>query len=120
MAFVVACNKWLQPTAKTVTCFAKKPAKQPPFFAAAEPGVRQVAKVMERYKYNIFGREVLIERSHNCWATFYQGSEGKRRNAGIFVPPEITEAELTQFLSDLRHEWASERHPSVVRLSESK
>ena len=32
-------NKWLQPTAKTVTCFAKKPAKQPPFFAAAEPGV---------------------------------------------------------------------------------
>jgi len=32
-------NKWLQPTAKTVTCFAKKRAKQPPFFAAAEPGV---------------------------------------------------------------------------------
>lgn len=75
---------------------------------------------MERYKYDIFGREVLIERSQNRWATFYHGSEGKRRNAGIFVPPEITEAELTQFLSDLCHEWATERHPSVVRLSENK
>ena len=32
-------NKWLKPTAKTVTCFAKKTEKQPPIFAAAEPGV---------------------------------------------------------------------------------
>ncbi|MFC6633634.1 DUF7661 family protein [Microbulbifer taiwanensis] len=79
-----------------------------------------MAKVMERYKYNIFGREVLIERSQNRWATFYQGSEGKRRNAGIFVPPEITEIELTQYLADLCHEWATERHPSVVRLGENK
>jgi len=75
---------------------------------------------MERYKYNIFGREVLIERSNNRWETFYQGAEGKRRNAGIFVPPEIKEDELTQFLSDLCHEWANERHQSVVRLSEDK
>jgi len=75
---------------------------------------------MEKYKYNIFGREVLIERSQNRWATFYQGSEGKRRNAEIFVPPEITEVELTQYLTDLCHEWATERHPSVVRLGENK
>jgi hypothetical protein len=34
-----SANKWLQPTAETVTYFAKNRAKQPPFFAAAEPGV---------------------------------------------------------------------------------
>ncbi|QFT56543.1 hypothetical protein [Microbulbifer sp. THAF38] len=71
---------------------------------------------MERYKYNIFGREVLVERNKNHWKTFYQSSEGKRRDTEIFVPPEITEGELTQYLSDLCHEWATERHPFVVRL----
>ena len=75
---------------------------------------------MEKYKYSIFGREVLIEKGQYGWSTFYQGSEGKRRNAGIFVPPEVTEAELTQYLSDLCHEWATERYPMVVRLSVSK
>ncbi|WP_444899700.1 hypothetical protein ACJJIX_05330 [Microbulbifer sp. VAAC004] len=75
---------------------------------------------MERYKYNIFGREVLVERSQKYWKTFFQGSEGKHRDAGIFIPPEITEAELTQYLSDLCHEWATERHPFVVRLSKNK
>ena len=79
-----------------------------------------MGELVERYKYNIFGREVLIERCQGRWATYYQGSEGKRRNAGIFVSPEITEGELTQYLSDLCHEWATERHPSVVRLGENK
>ena len=79
-----------------------------------------VGRSMERYKYSIFGREVLIEKCQNGWSTFYQGSEGKRRNAGIFVPPEITESELTLYLSDLCHEWATERHPSVIRLGKGK
>lgn len=74
---------------------------------------------MESYKYNIFGREVLVEKRNSGWATFYQGSEGKRRNAGIFIPADINEAELTQYLSDLCHEWATERHPNVVRLTNS-
>ncbi|MCW8128564.1 DUF7661 family protein [Microbulbifer halophilus] len=72
---------------------------------------------MKSFKYDIFGREVLIEKTENGWRTFYTGPEEKRRNAGIFVPPDIPEDELTRFLSDLCHEWASERHPGVVRLS---
>ncbi|MGL6160182.1 DUF7661 family protein [Microbulbifer sp.] len=72
---------------------------------------------MESYKYSIFGREVLIERRGKDWSTFYVGSEGKRRNAGIFIPPEIADAELAQYLDDLCHEWASEKFPNVIRLS---
>ncbi|WP_444932300.1 DUF7661 family protein [Microbulbifer sp. SSSA002] len=75
---------------------------------------------MGLYKYNVFGREVLIEERDNGWATFYQGPEGKRRNAGIFVPPDITKNELTQYLSDLCHEWATERYPNVIRIIEGE
>ncbi|WP_226669287.1 hypothetical protein [Microbulbifer aggregans] len=74
---------------------------------------------MKYYKYNIFGREVLIERRSDGWKTFYQGSEGKRRNAGIFIPDEVDEPELTQYLSDLCHEWASESHPDVICLEKN-
>ncbi|WP_105103039.1 DUF7661 family protein [Microbulbifer pacificus] len=72
---------------------------------------------MMRYKYSIFGREVLVEKNPSGWTTFYQGSEGKRRNAGIYIPSEITEDELAQYLSDLCHEWATEKHPLVVCLA---
>lgn len=75
---------------------------------------------MESYKYNIFGREVLIERRPDSWMTFYQGSEGKRRKAGIVIPDEIDESGLTQYLSDLCHEWACEKHPNVICIWRSK
>ena len=71
---------------------------------------------MEYYRYNVFGRDVLVQKEDTGWSTFYPGAEGKRRRAGIFIPPEITAAELKQYLSDLCHEWASEKHPEVVRL----
>ncbi|WP_420909923.1 DUF7661 family protein [Microbulbifer celer] len=73
---------------------------------------------MSIYRYNVFGREVLIEKIRGNWSTFYVGPEGKRRRAGIFIPPDISEADLTQFLSDLCHEWATEKHQEVVRISE--
>lgn len=89
-------------------------------FPGGAAGIWKMVQAMECYKYNIFGRDVLVEKTTSGWATFYQGAEGKRRNAGIFIPSEIKQAELTQYLSDLCHEWATERHPSVVRVGKGK
>ncbi|WP_444895927.1 DUF7661 family protein [Microbulbifer sp. SSSA005] len=72
---------------------------------------------MKKLKFNVFGREVLIERQSNSWATFYQGNEGKRRSAGISIPSGISEKDLAQYLADICHEWASERFPAVERIN---
>ncbi|GAA5444935.1 hypothetical protein Misp06_03127 [Microbulbifer sp. NBRC 101763] len=74
---------------------------------------------MKVYSYSIFGREVIIERHNDGWLAFFQGPEGKRRPAGIIIPFEITEGELAQYLSDLCHEWASERYQDVILLKET-
>ncbi|MBB5213050.1 DUF7661 family protein [Microbulbifer hydrolyticus] len=68
---------------------------------------------MTTFRYNVFGREILVEKSSRGWSTFQQGAEGKRRSAGLHIPDNITETELTQYLDDLCHEWASEKYPSV-------
>ncbi|WNZ55942.1 hypothetical protein QT397_24370 [Microbulbifer sp. MKSA007] len=72
---------------------------------------------MKKFKYNIFDKEMFIERQSNSWATFYQGNEGKRRSAGISIPSEIREKDLAQYLADICHEWASERYPAVERIN---
>ncbi len=66
---------------------------------------------------DVFGRKVLVVRSEDSWSVFYLGNEGKRRLANdIFVPESVAECQLEQFVADLCHEWASERHPRVQRL----
>ena len=72
---------------------------------------------MQTFRYNVFGRELLIEKTNRGWSTFYPGPEGKRRSADIHIPDRISEAELTQFLEDLCHEWASEKYPEVIRIN---
>ena len=48
---------------------------------------------------------------------FYRGTEGKRRAApDLVVPNDVGESQLGQYLADLCHEWATERHPDVRRL----
>ena len=72
---------------------------------------------MTPLKFDVFGRKVLIERCAEGWEVFYLGNEGKRRLAeDIFIPSIILEGELERYLSDLCHEWATLRNPSVVRI----
>ena len=67
-------------------------------------------------RFSVFGREVVVTRSDATWEVFYQG-EGKRRPAvDIWIPPDIPASEIEQYLGDLCHEWATERHPSIKRL----
>ena len=70
-----------------------------------------------RLRFNVFGRELLLERREDCWLASWPGSDGKRRPAhDIRVPGDVPEAELERYLGDLCHEWASPRHRRVERL----
>jgi len=69
-------------------------------------------------QFDVFGKTILVARRTECWEVYYPGPDGKRRPAGdIVIPSDIAESELEQYLSDLCHEWATEKHPSVVRLT---
>lgn len=68
-------------------------------------------------RFDVFGRQVPVTKSGKEWAAYYLGAEGKRRPAtDILVPSDVSESEMRQYLGDLCHEWAAERHPSVIRL----
>ena len=69
-------------------------------------------------KFDVFGRQLWIERSAGGWMAFYPGNEGKKRPVtDIVIPESLTEADLGQYLADLFHEHASRQHPDVKRLS---
>ena len=61
----------------------------------------------ERLRLDVFGRELLAERSDSHWQLFYLGPEGKRRPAtDIVVEDGLSSEQLVQALADLLHEWA--------------
>ena len=72
---------------------------------------------MTSLKLDVFGRRVSVVESENGWSVFYLGNEGKRRPAtDIVIPQSLSESEIAQYIADLCHEWAAERHPDVKRL----
>lgn len=75
--------------------------------------------LLARIKLDVFGRPMLAERTASGWRIFDLGSDGKRRLARDVVIPEfIPEGELEQYLADIFHEAATQRHPRVTRLPE--
>jgi hypothetical protein len=72
---------------------------------------------MKTLKFDVFGRDVAIIKTESGWQAFYTASAGKRRPArDIIVPWNITESEMTQYLDDLCHEWATDRNKNVTRI----
>lgn len=68
-------------------------------------------------RFDVFGRQLIVERQADRWAASYLGAEGKRRPADdIVIPPDVLESEIGRYLDDLCHEWATGRHPAVRRL----
>ena len=68
-------------------------------------------------RFDVFGRQVQVQRVADGWQAYYPGTEGKRRPAeDIVIPAETAEPALAQYLADLCHEWASARYPEVRRL----
>jgi hypothetical protein len=71
---------------------------------------------MPQYRFNVFGRLVVITGAPGRWSAFLLGSDGKRRKAGFIVPESLAEGELCQYLFDLFHESASSTQPVVKRI----
>lgn len=68
-------------------------------------------------RYDVYGRELIVERRLGEWVVFHTASEGKRRRAdGVVIPPTVAEEEIGDYLADLLHEFATESHPEVRRV----
>ena len=69
------------------------------------------------FKFDVFGRHVIVTRDEERWRAYYCGDEGKRRPAAdIIIPASVAEEDLRQYLADLCHEWATGSHPDVTQL----
>lgn len=71
---------------------------------------------MHEYRFNVFGRIVLVRREADLWQAYSVGAEGKRSPAGFVIPEFIEETELEQYLFDLFHEKATPGNGDVRRL----
>lgn len=68
-------------------------------------------------RFDVYGRELIVERRAGEWAVFHAASDGKRRRAeGVVIPPSVAEEEVGGYLADLLHELATESHPVVRRV----
>ena len=69
-------------------------------------------------KLDVFGTIVLAIHTNDGWEVFYLSEGGKRRLATeIFVPRFVKETEIENYIEDICHEWATEKHPNVRRLN---
>jgi hypothetical protein len=69
-------------------------------------------------KFSVYGKTIIAEESSKYWRLYYEGAQGKNQPAeDLKVPSFIEEDELEEFLSDICHEWVSDRHPDVYRIS---
>lgn len=65
-------------------------------------------------KLNAFGRQLVVLQVNDGWEVLEEGNEGKRRLArDIVIPASVSEDEIVGYVSDLLHEYASEKHPGV-------
>ncbi len=71
---------------------------------------------MSRLRFDVFGREIAIERTTSGWRPLLVGSEGKSRPADFEIPSTLGEDELLGYLDDLFHEYASAERPRVRRI----
>ena len=72
---------------------------------------------MKSLRFDVFGRQLVISRKEHGWTAWYLGPEGKKRPAAdIVIPSNTAESDMTLYLSDLCHEWATAQHPDVKRL----
>ena len=81
-------------------------------------GVLQLlGRNMKFIKFDVYGKRISIIPTGTGWDISYTGDQGKSRPASdIFIPDFIAESEIEQYLSDLCHEWATDKHPVVRRI----
>ena len=68
---------------------------------------------MQRLKFDVFGRDVIVESTPSGWKPYIAGSDGKRRPADFPIPEHLSATEIAGYLDDLFHEYATADKPVV-------
>ena len=77
-----------------------------------------IIRMNKSFKLDVFGKLVLAIHTNDGWEMFYLSEGGKRRLATeIFFPNFVKETEIENYIEDICHEWATEKHPNVRRLN---
>jgi hypothetical protein len=78
---------------------------------------RQIRGIfMSELRFDVYGREIVVESKSNGWKAYLVGGDGKRRAADFPIPAELHAEEILRYLDDLFHESATVAHPEVRRI----
>jgi len=69
-------------------------------------------------KFNVFGKNMSVLNVDQQWQLFNESDNGIRsRVYDIVIPSDLTSTELITYLDDMYHEYATDKHPSVILMS---
>lgn len=68
--------------------------------------------------FNVFGRHIGVKREGDRWLVFCADLAERKfsRLYEIVIPDDMIEDEIPNWLGDIFHEAATERHPDVKRV----
>ncbi|MEX8194675.1 DUF7661 family protein [Comamonas guangdongensis] len=72
---------------------------------------------MEKYRFNVFGDILAIERINAEWRCYSVGADGKRGPVDLAIPSEVTYDELPQYLYDIYHESAASSDSDIFEIT---
>ena len=73
---------------------------------------------MASIKFDVYGRRMSVELAGGTRRIWHHGADGKRRPVeDITIPSQLDPDEIESYLADLCHEWATQQHPNVKRLT---
>ena len=68
-------------------------------------------------KYDVFGKKMSVIKQDEQWQLFSEPAIGVRsRIYDVIIPPDLKEDELARYLGDMYHEYASDKHPGVIKI----
>lgn len=84
--------------------------------SAAESRLPGRCIAMSKLRFDVYGREVVVESTVEGWNALLVGGDGKSRPAGFPIPADLSAGEILGYLDDLFHESATADNPEVRRI----
>ncbi len=69
-------------------------------------------------KFDVFGQRMLVQRRDQQWILYKDSDTGiKARIYDVVIPDDLELPALASYLSDIYHEYVTDKHPEVVCLT---
>ncbi len=68
--------------------------------------------------FNVFGKHLAVKREQGHWQV-YRADLSERKFSRLYevvIPDEISAEEIVQWLDDIYHESATDKHPAITRI----